>query len=141
MRKTILSRVRTQFDRGLAYDLKRDFTMRSTLTADADDGDAETVPHPQDAWGAEEGVGLLVLEYTEEKGRKFDPRGNATDIEVELALYVPATRTPVWTTTLEASTPTKIYGTNETVLHTTAVEELGSLLRGVAFPVEDYEPQ
>jgi hypothetical protein len=138
MRSTILQRVRTQLERGLLYDLKRDFTIRRTLVDDPG-ADAEALPHPQEQWGVEPGVGLLVLEYTEARGRKFDPKGHATDITAELVLYVPATSTPAWTQDLEASTPTKIYGNSESVLHTTAVEELGGLLRGVGFPAEDFE--
>ncbi len=137
-RSTVVARVRRELERGLLVDLKRDFTVRPVQTDDVGSKPGATAVAPQETFGIEPGVGLLVVEYRESEGRTFDPAGRATDIRAHVSLYAPTTPKPVWSRTLETTTPGKIYGSTESILHTSAVAELGSLMRGVDFPVEGH---
>lgn len=122
-------RIRGEFDRGLLYDLERDFKIKRTIMVDLNGGPA---PHPQEAYGVEPDVGLLVLTYTESTGRRFEPSGYATDIAATLQLFAPPTPEPVWSVSLEASTPERAYGSSVDALHLAAVLELAGQLRGFA---------
>ncbi|HHO53716.1 MAG TPA: hypothetical protein ENK18_23295 [Deltaproteobacteria bacterium] len=128
-RASIARRIRGEFDRGLLYDLERDFKIKRTLMVDLNGGPA---PHPQEAYGIEPDVGLLVLTCTETEGRRFEPSGTATDISATLELFVPPTPDPVWAISLSASTPERAYGSSVDALHQAAVLELAGQLRGFA---------
>jgi hypothetical protein len=125
--RSVLSRVQRGVDRGLVLDLARDFKVLPTKGVDATRGMA----HPHELVGAQRDVGILVIEYTEKKGRKFDPSGNATDISAVVRLYAPNSKTPVYVRELSATTPDKIRGTELSALNTSAIEELAGQLRSL----------
>lgn len=126
-RPVVLARLKKELEAGFVADLSRDFRVLPLVTYDATRG----LPHPQDTWGNGPDVGVLVLEYTERKGRKFDPSGNATDITAVLRLYVPRTRTAVWAREIDATTPQKVRGTDLGALHTEAIADLAGQLRSL----------
>lgn len=134
-RATVVQRVRGEVERGLLADLKRFFTV---LPVKVVDPRGAPLAHPHEAWGATEGVGLLVLEYTEVAGRTFEPSGHATDITATLRLYAPNTRTPVLDKATTASTPARILGADASSLHTSAVKDLGARLRAYAQEIEGF---
>ena len=126
-RVALAKAVRRELDASLLYDLERDFRLKRTIMVDLRGGPA---PHPQDAYPVERDTGLLVLTYRDERGREFEPSGHATDVAVDLALYAPVSRDPIWSTTFEATTPDAAYGNSERALRDAALAEMGSLLRG-----------
>ena len=126
-RVALTKAVRRELDASLLYDLERDFRLKRTIMVDLRGGPA---PHPQDAYPVERDTGLLVLTYRDERGREFEPSGHATDVAVDLALYAPVSRDPIWSTTFEATTPDAAYGNSERALRDAALAEMGSLLRG-----------
>lgn len=123
----LLARIKREVESGFVPDLARDFTVLPVKTWDGTRG----FPHPHDAFGVQPGVGILVLEYTEKKGRKFDPSGNATDITAVLRLYAPNTRTAVWVRELDATTSDRVLGTDLTALNTGAIVALTEQLRSL----------
>jgi hypothetical protein len=125
-------------ERGLLYDLARDFTIRPTIV---EDDPERAFLHVQERHGVEDGVGLLELVIDEAEGRVFEPSGRATDITATLSVYAPPTVAPVWSTEIRESTPARIYGSTMEALYTEAVEAFGATLRGVAFPVETVGPE
>lgn len=125
--KTVLSQIKSAIDRNFIPDLARDFTLRPIKTVDA----TQNIQHPHDLFGTEKGVGILVIECTERRGRKFDPSGNATDITAVVKLYAPNTRNPVFVRELSATTPDKIKGIEISALHTSAIDDLVGQLRAL----------
>ncbi len=132
-RAGLLSKVRWELDNGLLRDLKREFAV---LALQVEDPNGADLGHPQDVWGVEEDMGLLVIEYSEAKGRAYEPSGHATDITATLSLYTPPTREPVWTHTLQASTPEKTWGETVDALHGGAVREWSGLVRSLTPEIE-----
>lgn len=129
MRSTVLARARRELERGLLAELKRDFTVLPVTTTDPR---GATPGLPQEVYGIEPDTGLLVVEYRETVGRRFEPDGHANDVHAQVRLFVPPTAAPVLERSLQASTPEKIYGTDASVLETSAVKELGGQLLSVA---------
>lgn len=129
MRSTVIARVRKELDNGLLGDLRRDFKVLPIKTSDPR---GAALPHPQESWGVEPDTALLVVEYKETVGRRFEPDGHANDVHAVVRLYVPPTPNAVLERALDASTPERIYGTDDSVLQTSAVVELSGLLRGLA---------
>jgi hypothetical protein len=125
--RAVLQRVQRGVDRGLVLDLARDFKVLPTKAVDATRGMA----HPHEIVGVQRDVGILVIEYTEKKGRKFDPSGNATDITAVVRLYAPNSKTPVYVRELSATTPDKIRGTEISALNSSAIDELAGQLRAL----------
>ncbi len=127
------SRMQRELERGLLADAKTRFQVRPLLVEDAVTGD---LAHPADRHGREPGVGLFVIEVSEEVGRAFEPSGHSTKLPTVVSVYVAATDTPLWTYTFAAETPETIYGSTEESLYTEAVETWGDLMRGLPVPVD-----
>jgi len=127
------SRLQREFERGLLTDAKTRFQMRPLIVEDAVFGD---LAHPADRHGREPGVGLFVVEVSEDVGRTFEPSGHSTKLPTVVSVYVAATDAPLWTYTFTGETPETIYGSTEESLYTEAVEAWGDLLRGIPVPVE-----
>lgn len=123
--EALLGRIKKELDTGFVAELKRDFEVLPTVTFNGTRG----FPHPQDQWGVRPDTGIIVVEYTERKGRKFDPSGNATDIIAVVRLYVPSTKNAVYARELEATTPEKVQGSDLTALNTGAIVDLDQQLR------------
>lgn len=121
----VLRRLSKEFARGLGADLSREYKLLKTQGVDA----REKQPHPHDLFAPEKGVGLLVVEYRDKRGRTFDPAGNATDITAVVKLYAPNTRTPILVRELSSTTPDKILGTEVSALYTSALDDLMGQLR------------
>jgi hypothetical protein len=127
------ARLQRAFERGLLADAKTRFAMRPVVVEDAVTGD---LAHPADRHGREPGVGLFVVEVSEDVGRTFEPSGHATTLPTVVSIYVAPTDEPLWSYTFTARTPDSIYGSTEESLYTEAVEAWGDLLRGVPVPAE-----
>lgn len=119
--------VRKEVDASIVADLRRDFLVRRTIMADL----RGPAPHPQDAYKVPADTGILVVTYDEKRGAELDPYGFATDITAQVQLYCPPTRKPVVDETITASTPLPVQGTDEGVLHDSALEALGERLRSL----------
>lgn len=128
-RRALTYAVRQTVDASLGKELGRDFEVLRTLMVDLRGAEP---PHPQDAYGAPPDTGLLVIVYNESVGASLDPSGNATDIEATVQLFCPPSRKPVIETTVTASTPLPVMGTDEAVLHDSAVEAFGDELLAVS---------
>lgn len=128
-RRALTYAVRKTVDATLVADLKRDFEIARTIMVDLQGGEP---PHPQDTYRYDADTGLLVIVYNEAPGAALDPSGFATDIEAAVQLYCPPSRKPVVDTTVTASTPLPVQGTDEAVLHDSAVEAFGDQLLFVA---------
>ena len=126
------ARLQRNLQEGLLNDIKSGVPLRSVLVEDA-------VPneHPADRHGREPGVGLFVVEVSQDVGRTFEPSGHATTLPTTVSVYVAATDDPLWTWSFEATTPETIYGSTEESLYTEAVEEWGAILRGAPLPLEE----
>ena len=127
MHKTVLARIQREFDDGLLADLKDTFEIEATRIYDGSRG----FPHPHDLLGTTLGTGVLVIEYYEREGRRFEPSGTATDITAVVRLYAPNTRNAVWVRELAASTPTRVYGADRSALNLGAIGDLGDQLRSL----------
>jgi len=121
----LVERVKQELSRTLLPALQRTFVVRplSTMTA-VELGEG----HPLDHFGVEDGLGVLVVHYSDGVGRAFEPSGHATDVASDLALYVPTSRVPELTLTLNASTPARTFGETDDALHRAAVAAWGQVL-------------
>lgn len=116
---------------GLLGDLKSLFTVRPLIVEDGEpDG------HPADRHGRELGVGLLVVELSEDVGALFEPSGHATRMPSTISVYAAPADAPLWSWTFEAGTPERIVGSFEESLYTEAVDDWGATLRGAPIPAE-----
>lgn len=137
-RPALLARIQGELDRGLLDDLKETFTVLPTRAIDATAGG---LPNPNETIGARPDTGILVLEYSEYPGRRFDPAGVATDIAAILRLYTPNTPNPVWSRELSATTPEKVHGTNLSALQAAALQDLSEQLTALNIELAQQRAQ
>jgi hypothetical protein len=82
--------------------------------------------------------GLLVISYKETVSPNQYATGRATDIHCDMALYSPASRTPVFQDSVRASTATRVADASEDRMHASAIERLGLALISVSVPGATY---
>jgi hypothetical protein len=126
-------RLAKALERTLLRDLKTRFEVRPLRVEDAVGGDRA---HPADRHGREPGVGLLVVEVSQEVGDSFEPSGHATLLPTTVSIYAAPTDAPLWTYTFDARTPERLVGSFVESLYTEAVGDWEYRLSVAPVPVE-----